>query len=152
MCLTNYDFCTIDYKGACCSNNKLGVILMNYGNNTEWSKVAEPFNELNKINQKAAEEAVRESISFYNDCASTALSYAQTLPRVTGPEDFFKMQAKAVSQQLEKVLSYTESLAKIGADVFREQSKWAEDKFNSAVKTTSSVMKPVDIHSKHKEA
>jgi hypothetical protein len=125
---------------------------MNYGNNTEWSKVAEPFVELNKINQKAAEEAVRESISFYNDCASTVLSYAQTLPRVTGPEDFFKTQAKVVSQQLEKVLSYTESLAKIGAETLREQSKWAEDKFNTAVKTTSSVMKPVDIHSKHKEA
>lgn len=125
---------------------------MNYGNNTEWSKTAEPFVELNKINQKAAEEAVRESISFYNDCASTALSYAQTLPRVSGPEDFFKAQAKAVSQQLEKFLSYTERLSKIGSETIREQSKWAEDKFNTAVKNTSSVMRPVDIHSKHKEA
>ncbi len=125
---------------------------MNYGNNTEWSKVAEPFAELNKINQKAAEETMRETISFYNDCVSTAVSYAQTLPRVTGPEDFFKTQAKTASQQLEKVLSYTESLSKIGAEAIREQSKWAEDKFNTAVKTTSSAMKPVDIHSKHKEA
>jgi len=125
---------------------------MNYGNNAEWSKVAEPFVELNKINQKAAEEMVRESISFYNDCASSTLSYVQTLPRLTGPEDFFKTQAKAVSQQLEKFLSYTESLAKIGAETIREQSKWAEDKFNTVVKNTSSVMKPVDIHSKQKEA
>ncbi len=127
-------------------------MFMNYGNNVEWSKVSEPFVELNKINQKAAEEMVREGISFCNDCASVALSHAQTLPRVTGPEDFFKMQAKAVSQQLEKLLSYTESIAKIGAETFREQSKWVEEKFNTAVKTSSSVMKPVDINSKHKES
>lgn len=123
---------------------------MNHGNNAEWSKVAEPLVELNKINQKASEEMVRESISFYNDCASSALTHAQTLPRVTGPEDFFKMQAKAVSQQLEKLLSYTESIAKIGVDALREQTKWAEEKVNTVVKTTSNVMHPADTHTKHK--
>ena len=137
-----------------CGNKttNLGVI-MSYINNTEWSKVSEPFVELNKINQKALEEVVRETISFYNDCASTVLTNAQTMPRVTGPEDFFKSQSKTVSQQFEKGLSYMENLFRIGAETAREQSKWAEEKFNTAVKTSSNVMKPVDITSKHhKEA
>lgn len=110
---------------------------MSNPNNVDWSAMTGPLLELQKINQKASEELIRETISFCSDNTGSALKYTQTTPRATNPEDLLGIQVKLFAQQGEKVFEYAKNVFEIYQNTFKEQLEWSEGQFSTAVKTAS---------------
>lgn len=111
--------------------------------NFEIPNLTGPLAELQKINQAASEEIIRETISFCSDNTGSALKYSQTMPRISSPEDYFSTQVKLFAQQGEKVLDYTQNVFQIYQDTLRKQLDWAQDQFTAAVKTAAAKGKKV---------
>ena len=107
----------------------------------DWSTWSAPLMELQQINQQAAEKVVRECISFYSDNAATIVKCAQTMQRVTSPEDFFSTQMKLLSQQGEKNMHFLQNMFEIWQDAVKDQGRWTEDKVSTAVRKTSNAGK-----------
>lgn len=107
----------------------------------DWSTWSAPLTELQQINQQAAEKVVRECISFYSDNAATAVKCAQTMQRVSTPEDFFQTQMRLLSQQGEKNMHFLQSMFEIWQDAIKEQGRWTEDKVSTVVRKTTNATK-----------
>ena len=94
----------------------------------DWSNWSGPLTELQKIQQDAQERIIRECISYCSDTTGTAIKCFQTMPRATGPEDYFNLQMKLLSQQGEKAVEFTQNVFSIYQDAMRDHFQWTEDK------------------------
>ncbi len=106
---------------------------------TDWSSWSQPWTELQQINQAAQEKMVRECISYCSDTTGTAIKCMQTMPRITGPEDYFNLNMKLMTQQSEKTAEFVNNIIKICQQAMADQYQWTEDKvgttFNKKSKT-----------------
>jgi hypothetical protein len=118
---------------------KVGNIMNNQNQafNVDWSTVSAPLQELQKINQETSEKVTREFISYWTDCTGTAMKCAQTMPRITSPEDFVNTQIKIYTQQLDNFLEFSQNVCKIYQDAIKDNARWSEDKVNTAFKTAT---------------
>lgn len=94
----------------------------------DWSSWSTPWTELQQISQEAHEKMVRECISYCSDTTGTAIKCMQTMPRLTGPEDYFNLNMKLMTQQSEKTVEFVNNMAKICQQAMTDHYQWTEDK------------------------
>jgi len=113
--------------------------------NYDWSSLSQNLIEIQKINQKAAEELAREYTSLCSEGVGTAFSLAQ-MPR-TNPEDFAKdvasTQLKLFTRQGNLLLESAQTMFNICQKALKEQLAWAEGQLDTASSVVQSSVAKV---------
>lgn len=107
----------------------------------DWSSWNKSWTELAEISKETSEKVVRECISYYSDCTATVMKYMQTVPRVTGPEDFVNTQMKVINQQNSKNLEFVQNIFNIFQESIKNNTTWTEREVSTAMKNTSKAVK-----------
>lgn len=103
----------------------------------DWTAWTGPLQDLAEVNKKAATSIANEISSYCTDLAGAGFKVMQTLPRITSPEDFVKLQVKFFTEQGENFLQHSENMMRIYQDAVKEHFNAAESNVATALKTAS---------------